>query len=314
MSSTTATTQATARQVFETIRDSVTSVVAVENQVIETLLVAMFAGGHSLIEGIPGIGKTLLARTMSRCVDCDFRRIQFTNDLMPSDIVGTAIWRQSREKFTFSKGPLFSNIVLADEINRTSPRTLSCLLEAMENGSVSIEGRVTSLAEPFLVWATRNPIEFHGTYPLPEAAIDRFLVRVELTYPSQRDELELYLGRNPEDRLAELQPVVSREQLLEMMVAARDIRITEPDADFCYRVIEATGDHQAVALGASPRAALSWIKAAKARAFLHDRVAVLPDDLIAVAKPVLSHRLFLKGSGDATELVEQILAATPVDL
>ncbi|MEE2887920.1 MAG: MoxR family ATPase [Planctomycetota bacterium] len=316
MTSTTSTTSAndTAQRLFQAIRDSVADVVAVDDQVIETLIIAMFAGGHSLIEGIPGIGKTLLARTMARCVDCDFHRIQFTNDLMPSDIVGTSIWRQSHEEFTFSKGPLFSNIVLADEINRTSPRTLSCLLEAMENGTVSIDGQVTSLAEPFLVWATRNPIEFHGTYPIPEAAIDRFLVRVELGYPRHEHEIALYQGRNPEDQLAALKPVISRTQLIEMKQAAQDIRISAPVATYCYRVIEATRQHEALALGASPRAALSLIQAAKAKAFLAGRTSVLPDDLIEMAKPVLCHRLFFKGSGETSELVEQILANTPVEL
>jgi MoxR-like ATPase len=274
----------------------------------------MFAGGHALIEGIPGIGKTLLARTMAQCVDCGFRRIQFTNDLMPSDIVGTAVWRQSKEKFTFSKGPLFSNIVLADEINRTSPRTLSCLLEAMENGLVSIEGRTARLADPFLVWATRNPIEFHGTYPIPEAALDRFLVRVELTYPDREAELALYQGRNPEDALDELQPIVQREQLVAMMLACKEVRIAEPIATYCHRVVQVTREHDAIALGASPRAALAWLRAAKARAFLDDRSSVLPDDLLALARPVLSHRLFLNGSGNAEELVDGILAETPIEL
>lgn len=313
MSQNTATT-AEVQSLFRLVRQRLLSVMAVEPEVVEPLLIALLAQGHVLIEGIPGIGKTLLARTLAQCLDCDFRRIQFTNDLMPSDIVGTSIWRQSHEEFTFSKGPLFSNIVLADEINRTSPRTLSCLLEAMENGTVSIEGQVTPLAEPFLVWATRNPIEFHGTYPIPEAAIDRFLVRVELDYPRHEHEIALYQGRNPEDQLAALNPVISRTQLIEMKQAAQDIRISAPVATYCYRVIEATRQHEALALGASPRAALSLIQAAKARAFLAGRTSVLPDDLIEMAKPVLCHRLFFKGSGETSELVEQILANTPVEL
>ena len=306
------TTEAT--RLCASIREQVARVVATDDVVIETLLTAMFAGGHALIEGMPGIGKTLLARTMARCVDCDFRRIQFTNDLMPSDIVGTAVWRQSREAFTFSRGPLFTNIVLADEINRTSPRTLSCLLEAMENGRASIEGRTVTLAEPFLVWATRNPIEFHGTYPIPEAALDRFLVRVELTYPGRDMETALYKGRNPEDALAELTPILTREQLLRMIATAMDVTLTEPVANYCYAVVTATRTHEAVALGASPRAALAWIQASKVRAFMQDRSAVLPDDLFATARAVLSHRIFLKGSGDSSEIVDRVLADTPVEL
>src|SRR5262245_9132542 len=165
------------------LRAQVSGVVAVRDDVLEPLLIALVAGGHSLIEGVPGVGKTLLARALAASVDCAFNRIQFTNDLMPSDIVGSAVWKARAEKFVFVRGPLFANLVLADEINRTSPRTLSCLLEAMENGVVSIEGKLVRLGDPFCVLATRNPIEFHGTYPVPEAALDRFLVRVELDYP-----------------------------------------------------------------------------------------------------------------------------------
>jgi len=296
------------------ILTQVSRVVATEDEVIETLLISMFAGGHALIEGIPGIGKTLLARTMARCVDCDFQRIQFTNDLMPSDIVGTAVWRQSTERFTFSKGPLFSNIVLADEINRTSPRTLSCLLEAMEEGKVSLERKTVELGNPFMVWATRNPIEFHGTYPIPEAALDRFLVRVELTYPNRELEESLYQGHRPEDTLQEIEPVIEREQLIQMIAAVRNILVSDPVASFCYRVVHATRHHDGVALGASPRAALAWLSVGKARALLHNRTAVLPDDLIATARCVLSHRIFLEGSGNAEEVVADILAKTPVDL
>jgi MoxR-like ATPase len=302
------------KQLCDDIRAQVSRVVATEDRTIDTLLASMFAGGHALIEGIPGIGKTLLARTMARCVDCDFRRIQFTNDLMPSDIVGTAVWRQSSEQFTFSKGPLFTNIVLADEINRTSPRTLSCLLEAMENGKVSIDRNTVTLAEPFLVWATRNPIEFHGTYPIPEAALDRFLVRVELTYPDRDLEKALYQGRNPEDALEDLQPIVRREQLVEMMAAVKAIRVSDPVASFCYRVVHATRHHDGIALGASPRAALAWLSMAKSRALMLDRPAVLPDDLVATARAVLSHRIFLEGSGTAEDIVERVVNETPVDL
>ena len=305
---------ASAREQCASIKEQIARVVAADENLVETLLISMVAGGHTLIEGIPGIGKTLLARTMARCLGCEFRRIQFTNDLMPSDIVGTAIWRPSRERFTFSRGPLFSNIVLADEINRTSPRTLSCLLEAMENGTVSIEGRTVELAEPFLVWATRNPIEFHGTYPIPEAALDRFLVRVELTYPDREMEEALYLGRNPEEHLEQLEPVLQLDELRAMMAAAKEVSISEPVSNFCYRVVDATRHHSAIVLGASPRAALGWIHAARARAFLDNRTAVLPDDLIALARPVLAHRISLLGSGEAGDILGQILSQTPVEL
>ncbi len=296
------------------IHKRITDVVAIRDDIVETLLIALLARGHVLIEGIPGIGKTLLARTVARCLGCDFNRIQFTNDLMPSDIVGTAVWQPSNEKFTFVKGPLFTNMVLADEINRTSPRTLSCLLEAMEQGKVSIEGRSVPLGEPFTVLATRNPIEFHGTYPIPEAALDRFLVRVELTYPTEEQEMELFLGRDPEDVLVDLTPVIDRKQLLALMDAARQITVQKPIVHYAHRVAKRTRHHDAVSLGASTRAVLMWLRASRARAFMAGRDFVLPDDLKHMARPVLAHRIFMKGSGDAAEVLEQIMADVPVEL
>jgi MoxR-like ATPase len=303
-----------AQQFARDVTRSVGEVVALDPRVLEPILVALLAHGHVLIEGIPGIGKTLLARTLARCVDCDFSRIQFTNDLMPSDVVGTAVWRPGAERFDFVRGPLFANVVLADEFNRTSPRTLSCLLEAMEQGRVSIEGKSVELAQPFLVLATRNPIEFHGTYPVPEAVLDRFLVRVKLDYPQMDQELALYRGDEPEARFAALRPAIHRDELVAMSKQVAHVTVSEPVAAYCYRAVAATRRHEAVALGASPRAALAWLRAAKARAVLDARNYVLPDDLAALARPVLAHRVFLKGGGDATAVLDSILAATPVEL
>jgi MoxR-like ATPase len=291
-----------------------TRVVAVEASVLEPLLIAVMAGGHALIEGVPGIGKTLLARTLAKCVSCEFNRIQFTNDLMPSDIVGSTVWRRRTEQFTFVPGPLFANLVLADEINRTSPRTLSCLLEAMERGEVSVEGKAVRLADPFLVLATRNPIEFHGTFPVPEAALDRFLVRVQLDYPDPARELELYRGANPESLLADVRPLLSLDELAAARAAVQQVEVREAVAAYCLRAVQATRQHQRVALGASPRAALAWLQAARARAFLDGRDHVLPDDLKATAQPVLAHRVFLSGSGDSAAVVAELLQQVEVGL
>jgi MoxR-like ATPase len=305
---------ATVAERAQSLRQRLGKVVAIDDQSLEPLLVALFAGGHALIEGVPGIGKTLLARTLARCVDCEFRRIQFTNDLMPADVVGAQVWRAGSETFEFVPGPLFANIVLADEINRTSPRTLSCLLEAMENGRVTIDGVNHPLAEPFLVLATRNPIEFHGTFPIPEAALDRFLVRVELGYPSPERELELYRGTSPEQILRDLSASFDREDLQQAIAATRAVRIAEPVARYALRVVEATRQDSDLLLGASPRAAMAWLSASRARAVLCGRDYVIPDDLKALAVPVLAHRLLRKDGGPSSESVERHVRTQPVEL
>lgn len=293
---------------------NLTHVVKLPDDVIEPMICALVAGGHMLVEGIPGIGKTLLARTLAACIDGTFRRVQFTNDLMPSDVIGTSVWQQDTGSFTFVPGPLFANLVLADEINRTSPRTLSCLLEAMENGRVSIDGRTEELGSPFTVLATRNPIEFHGTFPVPEAALDRFLVRVELSYPTPDFELDLYTGSDAEARLREIEPAMHPDDLLRLQQRTATVQVSPAVAEYALRVVQATRSHPDVQLGASPRAALAWLKASRARALLDDRAFVLPDDLKAMAHCTLTHRIFLRHGDDAGPIVRDILQNTPVPL
>ncbi len=312
MAATTRTLDAAAA--LRALGDNVARVVAIPPATVEPILCALVAGGHVLLEGIPGIGKTLLARTLAKSVAGEFRRIQFTNDLMPSDVVGTTVWRPDAGRFSFVRGPLFANLVLADEINRTSPRTLSCLLEAMESGRVSVEGRTLELGKPFIVLATRNPIEFHGTFPVPEAALDRFLVRVELDYPEAAFELGLYAGADPERTLADLQPVVDLAELLALRDAAERIAVREPIAEYVYRVVQATRGDAEVQLGASPRAALAWLRCAKVKALADGRDYLVPDDLKALAVPALAHRVFVRHGGDARALVERVVAATEVPL
>ncbi len=303
-----------AREVRDALLRNLAHVVTAPAATLLPVVAAFVAGGHVLLEGVPGVGKTLLARALAQCLDGDFRRIQFTNDLMPGDVVGAAVWRPDLGTFTVQKGPLFANVVLADEINRTSPRTLSCLLEAMESGRVTLDGRTMELGQPFLVLATRNPIEFHGTFPVPEAALDRFLVRVALGYPDAQDELDLYVGVDPEAKLAEVRPVLDRDEALRLRAACEQVAMSRPVAAYALAVAQATRGHADVQLGCSPRAAMAWLRLARAAALLDGRDYVLPDDLKGLAVPALAHRVFLRGGGDADALVADLVRRTPAPL
>ncbi len=299
------------------IHDNIELVVVGKGEVVELVLVAVLCEGHVLIEDVPGIGKTLLARSVARSLGCTFRRIQCTPDLLPSDVTGTYIYNQKTGDFEFRAGPIFSQVLLADEINRATPRTQSAFLEAMEERQVTAEGDTMPLLRPFLVLATQNPVELEGTFPLPEAQLDRFLMRVQMGYPNEaQDELimERFAQFNPIEDLA---PVLSAEQLLELQQACRDVRV-EPDVrQYIIKLVHATREHPQVELGASPRAMLGLFRAAQALAAIRDRSYVIPDDVKYLAPFVLEHRIIphaqshLRGH-TAADILQEVLDSVPV--
>ncbi|MCL6432167.1 MAG: MoxR family ATPase [Anaerolineae bacterium] len=261
--------------------------------VIELALVAMLCEGHLLIEDVPGIGKTTLARALAASLGCSFRRIQFTPDLLPSDVTGISYFNQKRQEFEFRPGPVMAQIVLADEINRATPRTQSALLEAMQERQVTVDGETYPLPRPFLVLATQNPIELEGTFPLPEAQIDRFLLRICLGYPTEEEENDLLMRFERSDPLAELQAVATPDQVLAAQQEIREVRVEPSVRAYLVRMVRATREHPAVELGASPRGTLALYRACQARAALRGRDYVLPDDAKALAPVVLTHRLVI---------------------
>jgi MoxR-like ATPase len=305
------------REVARAVRENVERVIVGKAEVIDLALVALLAEGHALIEDVPGIGKTMLARALAQSLDCQFRRIQFTPDLLPSDITGTTVFDQRSGRFEFHPGPLVTQIVLADEINRATPRTQSALLEAMEERQISVEGQTMRLPRPFLVLATQNPIELEGTFPLPEAQLDRFLLRFSLGYPTEEQEREILSRFREANPLQQLQPVVTSDELLELQALTRSVHVSADVEAYVVALVRATRGHPSVELGASPRAALGLSRAAQAWAALQGRDFVLPDDARHLAPAVLTHRLilgtqtYLRGRS-AGEILAEIVASLPV--
>lgn len=292
---------------------NVESVVDGKSQAVEAALVVLLAEGHLLIEDVPGVGKTVLARALARSVDGSVRRIQFTPDLLPSDVTGVSAYNQHTGEFEFKAGAIFANIVIGDEINRASPKTQSALLEAMEERQVTVDGRTYRLATPFSVIATQNPYEMEGTYALPEAQRDRFTARISMGYPDHAAELEMLHDRDSANPLDALRPVVTIEDVRGMIARARAVFVSSAVERYCVDLARATRDDAALRLGASPRATLQLVRAAKARAFVHGRDFVLPDDVDALVPLVLPHRLVpARGSAPVEETVQRIVAATPV--
>jgi MoxR-like ATPase len=273
------------------IRDNVEQVVEGKPDVVRIALVVLLAEGHLLIEDVPGVGKTMLAKALARSVDCTVRRVQFTPDLLPSDVTGVSVFDQVRREFEFKPGAVFANIVLGDEINRASPKTQSALLEAMEERQVTVDGTTYVLERPFMVVATQNPIEMEGTYPLPEAQRDRFTARVSMGYPSRTAELDMLDTHGRNDPLEDLEPVADAAEVRKLIEVVQSVHVADPVRRYVVDLVTATRTSPDLRLGASPRSTLQLLRAARAQAALEGRDYVLPDDVQALAGPVLSHRL-----------------------
>jgi MoxR-like ATPase len=296
------------------IAENIARAVQVREQMLHYVVVTLLAEGHVLVEDYPGVGKTALARALSRSIDAQFARVQCTADLLPADIVGTNVYNQREARFEFRPGPIFANVVIVDEINRASPKTQSGLLECMQERRVTVDVHSHELARPFMVFATQNPVEYEGTYPLPEAQVDRFMVRLSMGYPSAEAESGMLAGHEGGDRVLDLQPVVDRQEVLEAQDTARRVHASKALRDYIVALLRRTRDDTRVELGASPRAGLMLLRAAKAHALLLGRDHALPDDVQALAEPVLAHRIMLvpEATGATREsIVADAVATTP---
>ncbi len=299
------------------VKANIEKVIVGKGESIELALVALLCEGHILIEDVPGIGKTTLAKAIARSLSCTFRRIQFTPDLLPSDITGISFFNQKTQEFEFRPGPILTQILLADEINRATPRTQSALLEGMQERQITVDGETMPLPRPFLVLATQNPIELEGTFPLPEAQIDRFLLKIKLGYPSEDDENAILLRFEREDPLDTLTPVVESQALLALQDEVRTIHVDEAVRQYIVQVARATRQNAALELGASPRATLALYKAAQALAAIRGRSFVIPDDVKYLAPAVLAHRLLISPQArlrgrNREQIVQEVVAAVPV--
>ncbi|ASF38133.1 MoxR family ATPase [Halobacillus halophilus] len=280
-------------------------------------IVALLAKGHVLLEDVPGVGKTMLVKTLAKSLDCEFKRIQFTPDLLPSDVTGVSIYNPKEMEFEFKPGPILGNIVLADEINRTSPKTQSALLEGMEETSITVDGNAVPLKDPFFVMATQNPIEYEGTYPLPEAQLDRFLLKMKMGYPTASQEMEMLSRTSGGHPINEISSVITRDELVALQKEVEEVYVDTTVNRYIIDLVTGTRNHEGVYLGVSPRGSISLMKAAKAYAFVHDRDYVVPDDVQYLAPYVLSHRMILTSEANfegATpeSIIEELLSATSI--
>jgi MoxR-like ATPase len=315
----------TATATIRAIQANIERVIKGKARAVELAIVALLARGHLLIEDVPGVGKTTLAHSLARSLDGTFRRIQFTSDLLPSDILGVSIFDQRRQAFEFKPGPLFANVVLADEINRTTPKTQSSLLEAMNDGQVSVDGHTHPLPAPFMVVATQNPMEYHGTFPLPESQLDRFLLRLRIGYPEPAEEKKILDRQMVAHPAEDLKPVASVPEVIELQRLADSVRMEESLKEYLLAIVAETRQSDLLALGVSPRGALALQTAAKALALVRGRDYCLPDDLKELAPAVLSHRVLIRpglggagGAGgrfeEAEQVIQDLVESVPVPL
>lgn len=296
------------------LRRSIESVIRGKAEIVEQTLVTLFAQGHLLIEDVPGVGKTMLAQALARSLDVSFRRIQFTSDLLPSDIVGVSIYQPKIAAFEFKPGPIFSHVLLADEINRATPKTQSAMLEAMNEAQVSVDASSYPMPQPFIVLATQNPIEHQGTYPLPESQLDRFLMRIRMGYPSEEAEKALLQAQQIEHPIDNVEPVMSSRDILTIQEVVRRVRVERSVVDYLVRIAAASRRSDKLSLGVSPRGTLLLQRASQARALLEGRDFVVPDDIQAVAIPVLCHRVIPRGPSESEPIIEDLLSDVPVPI
>jgi MoxR-like ATPase len=307
---------------LEQLQSTIESVIRGKSEVVELALVTLLAGGHLLIEDVPGVGKTTLAQALARSFDCSFQRIQFTSDLLPSDILGLEVFNQQSNSFEFKPGPIFANVVLADEINRTTPKTQSALLEAMAEGHITVEQQTYQLPRPFIVLATQNPIEHHGTYPLPESQLDRFMMRLRMGYPAPEDEKEILRQQTLNSAVEHIAPIMHSDDVLALQREVREVTVEDSLVDYLIRIVQATREAEILDLGVSPRGSLSLYHAAQALAYIEGRDYVIPDDIKRLAVPVFAHRVVvssrystgLRRSEEAEVALQEILKTVSVPL